>query len=57
MGVVRAGWTGLGKEMKLESCLGDGLLWRCYGRAGRLLSGEEEEGSREYYYGLARQSG
>lgn len=43
------------KEMKLESCLGDDLLCRYCRRAGRLLPGEE--GSRQYYYGLARQSG
>lgn len=33
----RLGWSE--EEMKLECCLGDDLLCRCCGRAGRLLQG------------------
>lgn len=40
--------------MKLESCLG---MTFTAGTAGVLVVSGEEEGSRQYYYGLARQSG
>lgn len=56
VGVVRVDWAGQ-KRNETPILSRDDLRCRFCGRAGRLWPGEEGEGSRQYYYGLARQSG